>query len=216
MATDISTHDYKQGGSEAKTLYESAMGYLKSKEIEYNGKKMLLPGDEKAAAVLLDDIVKKFDPRSDTYAAKAMYVLASLHESNVHPNASVDEAIRLYKIVASTSQGANAKLSLGLMYLEGWKTDHNPEEGMALVNDSLAELEKNGMVDPWYYERLGGIYCDAKDTKARAKNYQAMQKAVFYFEKAVKISLSIEDQARLESARDGLERARKWCDVLKK
>jgi TPR repeat protein len=204
-----------QDYSEAESLYETAMGYLKPKEIVYGGKTTLMPGDGKAASVLLDEIVRRFSPHGSECVAHAVYVLAALHEDKVHPNASTEEAIRLYKIASSTSQGANAKLNLGLMYLEGWKTEHNPEEGLKLIREALTELEASSNVDPWYYERLGSIYRDGKDNVGQSKNLRSMQYAVYYYEKAVQISIAIKDQERLESARDGLDSARRWCDVLK-
>ena len=189
------THTSLKGNLSAKDLYENGNGFLRNREIEKGIK-------------LLEKAVSLYNPDIDDYALKSLCDLALFHETGMHPHSSIVEAIKMYKYLAQKPRCSLEKLRLGLLYLEGFKTQHRPEEGLALIREALPVLEVNSMVTGYDYERLGQIFFSSMHTYNGRLDKESVKEAIYYLDKAVAKNRDANDQRALESARDLLERAK--------
>ena len=152
------------------------------------------------AAIWLE---KTMNDVGNEWAGKATLNLGYLHQGGLHPQASKDEALRLFEKIPTFIR---AKLNAGILYFNGTETKHNPAKGKELIEAAIEELQKLEGYDKekffsqseWY--DIGWMYYKENNPKA----YK-------YFEKAI-----ANCDTNYASDRRLIEMAKRNIDVLRR
>jgi len=124
------------------------------------------------AAVWLE---KTMNDTGNEWAGKARFNLALLHKCGLHPNASKDEALRLFEINLS---GSMSNLYAGFLYFEGTETMQNIAKGKEMVEKAIALLIKEDGNDNYLSQSecydIGWIYYKENNGEA----YQWFKKCI--------------------------------------
>ena len=92
-------------------------------------------GDFNNASVWLE---KTMNDAGNEWAGKATLNLGHLHQGGLHPQACMDEALRLFETIPAFIR---AKLNAGILYFKGTETQHNPAKGKVLIEEAIEELQ---------------------------------------------------------------------------
>ena len=106
------------------------------------------------------------DPGNE-WAGKATLNLGLLHVGNMLPNASKDEALRLFE---KNPNGVMSRLNAGFLYFNGTETKHNPAKGKELVESAINQLIKDDGNDNYLSQSecwdIGWMYYKENNPKA--------------------------------------------------
>lgn len=144
---------------------------------------------------------KTMNDAGNEWAGKATSYLAMAHEGGYHPQASMDEAIRLFESLSSNPNSVISRLHLGLLYCEGQSGNCGHDVGKRLVEDAVASIVATDGNDGYLSQiecfRIGGMYFN-EDNAAKATEY--LQKAIDRCDAAYP-----DDQTLIELARISID-----------
>lgn len=110
---------------------------------------------------------KTMDDYGNTWAGKATLNLGLLHAADGIPNASKDEALRLFE---KNSNGAMSKLNAGFLYYNGTETKRDLVKGRELIEAAVIQLRTEKGDDSYLKQNecydIGWMYYKEKDSKA--------------------------------------------------
>ena len=190
-----------------KSTSDSLHKNISSKILYYKGQEHMKNRNLEKGVEHFEQAISLYNPATDEFAEKSLEILAFLHEVGMHPKADIEEAVKIYKFLMRNPNSLMPKFKLGLLYLEGLKVKHKPEEGLALVREVLLKLEEDSLINYYDYQRLGYIFYRGKHS-TRRWDRESVAEAIKYLEKAVAGSREAGDQHSLESSRSDLENAR--------
>ena len=158
-----------------KLSLEQLLGYQDDKAAWYwIGMGYWQRGDFEQAAVWLE---KTMNDSGNEWAGKSAYNLGLAHLGNYIPNASKDEALRLFE----RAPGALPMLEAGFLYCRGTETKQDLAKGKELVEKAIESFMKSdGNLD---YLRPNEFYFIA----VMFEGNQMFSIAINYYNKAIKV-----------------------------
>lgn len=110
---------------------------------------------------------KTMNADGNKWAGKATLNLGLLHVGECIPNASKDEALRLFE---KNPDGAMSKLNAGFLYYNGTETKHDPVKGRELIETAVNQLITDKGNDSYLKQSecydIGWMYYKEKNSKA--------------------------------------------------